>query len=134
MPISAADLIAQFDLQPHPEGGYFRETYRAADAILRAADGASRSASTAIYYLLCDGAYSSWHRIGSDEIWHFYAGDPLEVWVLSEGDGLTVHRLGNPLTHPGCVFQAVVPAGCWFGARCAAPEHLALVGLSLIHI
>jgi predicted cupin superfamily sugar epimerase len=131
MPISAADLIAQFDLQPHPEGGYFRETYRAADSILRVADGASRSASTAIYYLLCDGAYSSWHRIGSDEIWHFYAGDPLEVWVLSEGKGLTIHRLGNPLTHPGSVFQAVVPAGCWFGARCAAPEHLALVGCTV---
>ncbi|MBE0631988.1 MAG: cupin domain-containing protein, partial [Burkholderia vietnamiensis] len=82
-------------------------------------------------YLLCDGAYSSWHRIRSDEVWHFYAGDPLEVWVLDEHDGLTIHRLGNPLTHPGTVFQAVVPAGRWFGARCAAPEHVALVGCTV---
>ncbi|MFL6667297.1 MAG: cupin domain-containing protein [Burkholderia ambifaria] len=131
MPISAADLIHQFDLQPHPEGGYFRETYRATDTVVRPADGAPRAASTAIYYLLCDGAYSSWHRIRSDEVWHFYAGDPLEVWVLDEHDGLTIHRLGNPLTHPGTVFQAVVPAGRWFGARCASPEHVALVGCTV---
>lgn len=111
MPISATDLIRQFDLQPHPEGGYFRETYRATDSVVRPADGAPRAASTAIYYLLCDGAYSSWHRIRSDEVWHFYAGDPIEVWVLDARDGLTIHRLGNPLTHPGTVFQAVVPAG-----------------------
>lgn len=96
MPISATDLIRQFDLQPHPEGGYFRETYRATDSVVRPADGAPRAASTAIYYLLCDGAYSSWHRIRSDEVWHFYAGDPIEVWVLDERDGLTIHRLGNP--------------------------------------
>ena len=80
------------------------------------ASGRRRAASTAIYYLLCDGAYSSWHRIRSDEVWHFYAGDPIEVWVLDERDGLTIHRLGNPLTHPGTVFQAVVRAGSWFGA------------------
>lgn len=90
MPISATDLIRQFDLQPHPEGGYFRETYRATDSVVRPADGAPRAASTAIYYLLCDGAYSSWHRIRSDEVWHFYAGDPIEVWVLDERDGLTI--------------------------------------------
>ncbi|MCA8221083.1 cupin domain-containing protein [Burkholderia sp. BC1] len=131
MPISAADLIRQFDLQPHPEGGYFRETYRAADTIVRPSDDARRAASTAIYYLLCDGAYSSWHRIRSDEVWHFYAGDPLEVWVLDERDGLTIHRLGNPLVHPGTVFQAVVPAGRWFGARCVSPEQVAFVGCTV---
>ncbi|KVT05372.1 hypothetical protein WT24_21220 [Burkholderia sp. MSMB1078WGS] len=131
MPISATDLIRQFDLQPHPEGGYFRETYRATESVVRPSDGAPRAASTAIYYLLCDGAYSSWHRIRSDEVWHFYAGDPIEVWVLDARDGLTIHRLGNPLTHPGTVFQTVVQAGSWFGARCASPQHVALVGCTV---
>jgi predicted cupin superfamily sugar epimerase len=131
MPISAADLIREFDLQPHPEGGFYRETYRAEQNVARTTDGATRAASTAIYYLLCDGAYSSWHRIRSDEVWHFYAGDPIEVWVLDERDGLTIHRLGNPLTHPGTVFQVVVPAGRWFGARCASRDDVALAGCTV---
>ena len=133
--MTADDVIRLLNLQPHPvEGGYFRETYRSA-AILPAsalpAHAAERSISTAIYYLLCDCAYSTWHRIRSDEVWHFYAGDPLEVWVLDERDGLTIHRLGNALMHPGTVFQAVVPAGRWFGARCASSGHIALVGCTV---
>ncbi|MGZ7178582.1 cupin domain-containing protein [Burkholderia gladioli] len=128
---AAAELIERFALQPHPEGGYFRETYRAPLEVARSSDGAARSASTAIYYLLCDGAYSTWHRIRSDEVWHFYAGEPLEVHVLDEQQGHLVHRLGNPLTHPGTVSQAMVPAGRWFGAVCAEPGGLAFVGCTV---
>ncbi|MBV8627685.1 MAG: cupin domain-containing protein, partial [Paraburkholderia sp.] len=76
-------------------------------------------------------AHSAWHRIRSDEIWHFYAGEPLLVHVLEEGGTLTSHRLGNPLTHPGTTFQAVVPAGCWFAAQCADPASYALVGCTV---
>ncbi|GAB7538502.1 cupin domain-containing protein [Burkholderia sp. 3C] len=128
---AAAELIERFALLPHPEGGYFRETYRAPLRVGREADGASRSASTAIYYLLCDGAYSAWHRIRSDEVWHFYAGDPLDVYLLDDADGLVIHRLGNPLLHPGAVSQAVVPAGRWFGAACADSAGFALVGCTV---
>ena len=78
------DLIRRFDLQPHPEGGFFRETYRSMATVNREGSGETRSASTAIYYLLCDGAHSAWHRIKSDEVWHFYAGEPLLVHVLDE--------------------------------------------------
>ncbi|MGF6530829.1 putative cupin superfamily sugar epimerase [Paraburkholderia sp. GAS206C] len=136
MPVSSLakdDLVRRFELQAHPEGGYFRETYRSAARVDRdgAGAGETRSASTAIYYLLCDGAHSAWHRIKSDEVWHFYAGEPLLVHVLDENGQLVTHRLGNALTHPGTVFQAVVPAGLWFAAECADPATFALVGCTV---
>ncbi|MGF6649163.1 cupin domain-containing protein [Paraburkholderia sp. GAS82] len=136
MPVSSLakdDLVRRFELQAHPEGGYFRETYRSAARVDRdgAGTGETRAASTAIYYLLCDGAHSAWHRIKSDEVWHFYAGEPLLVHVLDENGQLVTHRLGNALTHPGTVFQAVVPAGLWFAAECADPATFALVGCTV---
>ncbi|HEX3635533.1 MAG TPA: cupin domain-containing protein [Paraburkholderia sp.] len=126
------ELIHRFDLKPHPEGGFFSETYRSAEPVRRD-DGSmqTRSASTAIYYLLCDGAHSAWHRIKSDEVWHFYAGEPLNVHVLDQAGALITHRLGNALTHSDAVFQAVVPAGLWFAAECADPATFALVGCTV---
>jgi predicted cupin superfamily sugar epimerase len=131
-PSAKDELIRRLDLKPHPEGGFFSETYRSADSVRRA-DGSTqtRSASTAIYYLLCDGAHSAWHRIKSDEVWHFYAGEPLNVHVLAETGSLITHRLGNALIHPDAVFQAVVPAGRWFAAECANPATYALVGCTV---
>jgi uncharacterized protein len=125
------DLIRRFDLQPHPEGGFFRETYRSTAQVTRAGSEETRAASTAIYYLLCDGAHSAWHRIRSDEVWHFYAGAPLLVHVLDAAGERVTHRLGNPLTHPGTVFQAVIPAGLWFAAECEDPTTFALVGCTV---
>ncbi|MFM0647773.1 cupin domain-containing protein [Paraburkholderia bryophila] len=125
-------LIRRFDLKPHPEGGFFSETYRSAGRVMRDGEPAqTRSASTAIYYLLCDGAHSAWHRIKSDEVWHFYAGEPLNVHVLDENGALITHKLGNALMHPDAVFQAVVPAGLWFAAECADPATFALVGCTV---
>ncbi|HLX01611.1 MAG TPA: cupin domain-containing protein [Trinickia sp.] len=128
-------LIERFGLLPHPEGGHYRETHRDPARVARVTnmdDGqrivtseASRSASTCIYYMLCDGAYSAWHRIRSDEVWHFYAGDPLDVHVLDAAGRLVTHRLGNGLLRGDAVFQAVVPAGCWFAAECPALEDQA---------
>ncbi len=131
-PAAKDALIRRFDLKPHPEGGFFSETYRSA-ASVRRDDGSTqtRSASTAIYYLLCDGAHSAWHRIKSDEVWHFYAGEPLNVHVLDEAGRLITHTLGNALTHLDAVFQAVVPAGLWFAAECADPTTFALVGCTV---
>ena len=140
-PASARDkLIAQFGLVPHPEGGFFRETYRAADRVLRAAAtddpavdlAADRAASTAIYYMLSDDAFSAWHRIRSDEIWHFYAGDPIDVHVIDANGTLQTHRLGNALEHDHTVFQAMVPAGHWFAATRIAGNHgFALAGCTV---
>jgi predicted cupin superfamily sugar epimerase len=128
---AAARLIRQLDLGPHPEGGFYRETYRSGERVARAEAGVERCASTAIYYLLCDGAYSAWHRIRSDELWHFHAGAPLHVHVLDQRGGLTTHRLGNALESADVLFQAVVPAGCWFAAECAEQGGFALVGCTV---
>jgi predicted cupin superfamily sugar epimerase len=88
--ITAQEIIALLGLQPHPkEGGYFRETYRAAEAVPAAAldprYGGGRAHSTAIYYLLTPGTYSALHRVASDEVYHFYLGDPIEMLQLAPG-------------------------------------------------
>ncbi|BCQ25632.1 cupin domain-containing protein [Caballeronia sp. NK8] len=129
--IDSSALIERLGLEPHPEGGFFRETYRASGRVTRENGGESRSASTAIYFLLCDGAHSAWHRIRSDEVWHFYAGDPIDVHVLDENGTLVTHRLGNALEHAGAVFQAVVEAGDWFAAECHDADGAALVGCTV---
>ena len=128
------ELIRRFGLEPHPEGGYYSETYRADNLVRR--DGASdadgtRAASTAIYFLLAEGAYSAWHRIRSDELWHFYAGSPIEIHSIDERGVLSTRKLGHALEQPGTVFQAVVPAGHWFAARCCDPSTYALVGCTV---
>jgi hypothetical protein len=118
--MTAAHYIHSLSLQPHPEGGYFAETYRSAETIAQSGlpprfDG-DRSFGTAIYFLLESHHISALHRIQADEIWHFYAGDPLEVFVIQPSGALTTIRLGNNIAG-GEVFQAVVPAGCWFGSK-----------------
>lgn len=125
-------LIRDLGLTPHPEGGFYRETWRDALRVTRP-DGAERSASTGIYYMLSGNAYSAWHRIRADEAWHFYAGTPIHVHVLEDDGAMTTHRLGNPLTHGAdYAFQAVVPAGRWFAAeRIGEEEGFALVGCTV---
>src|SRR3954447_26327407 len=104
--------IDTLKLERHPEGGYFRETNRSPLAIPRSALPQSfsgdRSASTAIYFLLEGEEFSAFHRIASDEMWHFYAGCPLTVHMIDRGGQLTEIRLG-PTSERGEVFQAVVP-------------------------
>lgn len=124
-------LIALLSLMPHPEGGYYRETYRDQNRVTRASDGASRSASTAIYYLLRAGERSTWHRIRSDEMWHFYDGAPLRIHVLEPDGGYRMLRLGHPLRHEGAHFQALVPGGCWFAAECEEPDGYGLAGCTV---
>lgn len=107
--LSAAEVARLLDLGPHPEGGFYRETFR------DAAGAGGRAASTAIYYLLPAGQVSAWHRVDAAEIWHWHAGAPLELTLFAEGRH-TVHRLGADL--PGGERpQGVVPAGVWQSAR-----------------
>lgn len=106
---SAAEIVHLLDLAPHPEGGFYRETFR--DPV--AADG--RAVSTAIYYLLPAGQTSAWHRVDAAEVWHFYAGAPLEL-SLADASGRIVHRLGADLAS-GERPQLVAPAGAWQRAR-----------------
>ncbi|QEZ46306.1 cupin domain-containing protein [Cupriavidus oxalaticus] len=113
--LAANELIRTLALKPHPEGGFYRETYRSEERIV-CADQRTREASTAIYYMLCGNDYSAWHRIRSDELWHFHAGSPVAVHSIADG-GIVTQRLGDPLRHTGASFQAMVPAGRWFAAE-----------------
>lgn len=79
IPPRAQHLIDSLDLAPHPEGGWYRQVYKSDDRVLREVDGERRNALTTIYFLLVEGTYSAWHRVKSDEAWHFYEGDPLEL-------------------------------------------------------
>jgi uncharacterized protein len=108
--LTAADIIAQLDLKPHPEGGHFRETFRDTRV-----DAQGRALSTAIYFLLARGERSHWHRIDAVEVWHYYAGDALALQI-ADGDGQRTIRLGPGLA-AGQVPQAVVPAGAWQSAE-----------------
>lgn len=117
---NSACLIEALGLQRHPEGGWFAETYRSKESIaaeaLPSRFGGSRSCCTAIHFLLEEGDFSALHRIKSDEIWHFYVGAPLVVQVITPGGEHRQILLGSDPTG-GEHFQAVVPAGCWFGAE-----------------
>jgi predicted cupin superfamily sugar epimerase len=107
--LSAADLIRLLDLRPHPEGGYYRETFRDPRC-----DADGRSLSTAIYFLLAAGERSRWHRIDAVEIWHWHAGAALALKIVESGGVATV-RLGTDFA-AGERPQAVVPAGAWQAA------------------
>jgi uncharacterized protein len=109
-PPSATEIIARLDLQPHPEGGHYRETFR--DERL---DGDGRSVCTAIYFLLARGERSHWHRIDAVEIWHYYAGHALILQIADDSGQRTV-RLGPDLA-AGEVPQAIVPAQAWQAAE-----------------
>src|SRR5215831_1344544 len=114
MNYSARDLIQYYQLQPHPEGGHYRETYRSKEFIPHAALPRkfkdSRNYSTAIYFLLEQGNFSAFHRIQSDECWHFYAGGRLNIYVIDANGALQIVHLGSEITKDE-TFQFVVPAG-----------------------
>jgi predicted cupin superfamily sugar epimerase len=108
--LTAADVIRRLDLQPHPEGGHYRETWRDQPP------GGGRGAGTAILFLLCRGERSHWHRVDATEIWHFHAGAPLALTVSPDGDQATDRLLGCDLV-AGQLPQLIVPAGVWQAAR-----------------
>ena len=126
--------IKKLGLEPHPEGGYYRRTYQAdlvvAEEALPAGFTGARAVSTAIYFLLEGENFSAFHRLRSDEVWHFYAGDPLVVDVISPEGKHSSILLGRDL-EAGQVLQAVVPAGCWFASHVADWKSWALVGCTV---
>ena len=125
--------IAQLQLQLHPEGGYFRETYRAPLILPHSAlpdHCGDRSASTAIYFLLTGDEFPVFHRIHADELWHFYSGSGLIVHVITPTGEYQQLLLGRD-AEQGEQFQAAVPAGCWFGSSLRHPDSYALVGCTV---
>ncbi|NTS43567.1 cupin domain-containing protein [Flavisolibacter sp. BT320] len=132
--MTAEQLIHHLQLVPHPEGGFYKEIYRssgtiAADCLAPVFDG-DRHFSTSIYYLLQSGDFSAFHRIKSDEIWHFYAGGELWLHVITETGGYQCLTLGNTLKGEA-QFQVVMPAGAWFAAEPATGTPFTLAGCTV---
>jgi uncharacterized protein len=123
--------VEKLGLEPHLEGGYFRQTYRSELKIgtLLGFPGA-RVASTAIYFLLEGENFSAFHRLRPDEVWHFYAGSPLIVHVIDPAGSYSSILLGSD-PEAGQVFQAVVRAGCWFASHVADWKSWALMGCTV---
>jgi hypothetical protein len=126
--------IEKLRLEAHPEGGYFRQNYRSDVIIAREALPAgfagARAASTAIYFLLQGQGFSAFHRLRSDELWHFYAGARVVVHVIDPQGRYSSIRLGND-PEAGETLQAVVRAGSWFGSHVADWKSFALVGCTV---
>ncbi len=126
--MTAADIIARLELQPHPEGGHYRQTF----CDPRLVDG--RAASSAIYYLLAAGERSHWHRIDAVEIWHWYAGDPLELRTPDRqiilGPDLGAGQLPQGIVPVG-VWQAARPLGAWTLVGCTVAPAFEFRGFEL---
>jgi predicted cupin superfamily sugar epimerase len=111
----AAELVTLLSLQPHPEGGWYREVYRSSDAVFR--DGSPRVAMTTIYYLLAAGERSRWHVVTLDEVWHFHEGEPLELLTCDPARGIVEPLLLGPAAAAGARPQQVVRRDVWQAAR-----------------
>jgi len=130
---SAAEIIARLELKPHPEGGYYRETFRDSRT-----DANGRARSTAIYFLLARGERSHWHRIDAVEIWHYYAGAPLKL-SLVDGAKEEIFRLGADIqtgevpqvTVPACAWQAAESLGDWTLTGCTVAPGFSFKGFEL---
>jgi predicted cupin superfamily sugar epimerase len=127
--IGADEIISRLGLQPHPkEGGYFRETWRSAVPV-NSTQG-PRSAGTAIYYFLTPDSYSAMHRLCTDEVFHFYLGDPVQMLQLWPDGSVRTLILGIDL-RTGQLPQVVVPAGVWQGSFLVEGGRHALMGATV---
>ncbi len=127
-PLTANEIKALLKLEPHPEGGWYRQTYASevSVALLRGV----RPYGTAIYYLLEEGSFSEMHMVASDEIFHFYLGDPVEMLQLLPSGGSVLFTLGSDL-RGGQYVQLTVPAGVWQGTRLVEGGKVALLGCTV---
>jgi uncharacterized protein len=127
-------IIKTLQLCPHPEGGYFRETYRSSGMISKEELGdkysGNRNFSTCIYFLLTSENFSAFHRIVQDEAWHFYDGSPLLLHMISPGGEYARVILGRDF-EKGEVPQVVVPGGTWFAAEVAEENSFSLLGCTV---
>lgn len=127
-------LIERLDLKPHPEGGYYSETYRSANEIpgesLDSAYSGNRNHSTCIYFLLVSGKFSAFHKINQDEIWHFYDGSPVELHTIDTEGNHQKHMIGRDFKK-GETPQLVVSGGSWFASKVVDGDSYSLVGCTV---
>jgi uncharacterized protein len=117
----AADLIAALNLQPHPEGGFYRQIFQSSVQVTPVGERGPRAALTTIYFLLTEGSCSRWHQVASDEVWHLYEGGPLELLELNaSGQSVLRHRLA-PIGRGTDAPVYTIGAGIWQAARPLGP-------------
>jgi len=121
-------------LLPHPEGGFYKEAYRSDEIIAKTALPSrfkgNRCFSTSIYFLLESGSFSAFHRIKSEEIWHFYKGTSLTLYIITEDGTLTLMQLGDNIDDNEFL-QIVIPRNTWFAAQVNAENSYTLVGCTV---
>lgn len=127
-------IVEKLELQPHPEGGFFRETYRSNGNISSESLGSDyngkRSYSTCIYFLLTSDNFSAWHRIKQDEIWHFYDGSPIKLHMINENGDYSFQLIGRDF-RKGELPQYIVSGGCWFATEVLEKDTFSLAGCTV---
>ena len=127
-------IVTQLGLEAHPEGGFFKETYRSQGKIrstaLPIAYQGDRNYATCIYFLLTSDNFSAFHKIKQDEVWHFYAGSPISIHVISKEGTYEKHTIGADLEN-GLLPQLVVQGGDWFASEVEEPATYALAGCTV---
>lgn len=133
--LEAATYINQLGLQPHPEGGYYASTFQSTDIVKsideNKYDNEPRKAGSAIFYLLKENDFSAWHRLKSDEIWHYYKGSIIKIYVIDPEGNLSIFYLGNPLEQANASFQVFIRAGYYFAAEVVDKCAYTLVGCTV---
>jgi predicted cupin superfamily sugar epimerase len=125
---TASYWIQHLNLQPHPEGGYYKETYRSQQNVTRQGSSAIKQACTSIYYLLADDDFSGFHRILSDEIWYFHKGAPLFIHVIDECGIHTAHELSDDVKGN---LSLIVKAGLWFASEIPSKRGFTLASCAV---
>lgn len=128
------NIIKQLELLPHPEGGFYKESYRSPlilgkEAVLKGYAG-DRNVSTAIYFLLSSDNFSAFHRIRQDEVWHYYKGSPITLHVITKNGGYEHHLIGPEISQ-GQVPQHVVEGGDWFASEVSEKDSYSLAGCTV---
>lgn len=128
-------IIENLKLQPHPEGGSFVRAYTSSFFVKATEpnryNDEQRHAGTSIYYLLQGNEFSAWHRIKSDEIWHFYKGSPVNIYLIDKQGQLHIYILGDPTVNAVAQFQVTIPANHWFAAEVIDKRSYTLMGCTV---
>jgi predicted cupin superfamily sugar epimerase len=128
MPVTAQHWIAHLSLQPHPEGGYYKEVFRSANGVVRVGEPSVKQACTSIYYLLEGKDFSGFHRLASDELWYFHKGEPLHIHVIDNYGTHSIIELSDGSTGS---LQAIIPPHTWFAAELPSASGFALVSCAV---
>ena len=125
---AATHWINHLNLQPHPEGGWYREVFRSGNQVVRLNEQAAKQACTSIYYLLEESDFSGFHRIASDELWYFHKGAPLLIHAIDENGIYTAYELSDT---PTGSLSVAIKAGVWFAAEIPSKTGFALVSCAV---